>query len=489
MMGWLRNLFAPKPDSSANMRALERFYRRTFESAKSSRLNEKSWASAGNNTLDSLLTGSLPIMRNRCRYEINNNVYARGIVHTFATDVVGRDGPRLQILSAADESSASAIEELWSEWSMTCNLRGGALPELLGCSVRQFFSCGEFLLRLAGASPRPGEIALRLAEINPSRLADPFTSFSGDVRNGVEVDSNGKPIAYHILRATPGDIPAFASTLQSDAVPAREIIHAFVAEECDQTRGVPWFQATLDAFAHGRDFMQSTLLAARVAAMTAVALYTDNPAVSVENFDSDSLPVADIEPGVMMMVPAGWKPSQIKPEHPATTYGDFRRALLSDYGRCISMPYLRVACDASGHNFSSARLDLQAYWRTVQCIQGMIERIMLARVFREFYTELRLVRPDVALRGRFKTTWTWPPIPQIDPTKEADAARTRLENGTSTLAAECDYAGSDWQDVLAQKAREKAAADAAGVSLVGTNAVAQPKAAAPTEDSNANTGT
>ena len=45
------------------------------------------------------------ILRNRSRYEIANNSYARGITLTLANDVVGT-GPRLQMLTA-DPASES----------------------------------------------------------------------------------------------------------------------------------------------------------------------------------------------------------------------------------------------------------------------------------------------------------------------------------------------------------------------------------------------
>ena len=44
------------------------------------------------------------ILRNRSRYEVANNSYARGIVLTLAHDVIGT-GPRLQLLTADAEAN------------------------------------------------------------------------------------------------------------------------------------------------------------------------------------------------------------------------------------------------------------------------------------------------------------------------------------------------------------------------------------------------
>ena len=52
----------------------------------------------------------------------------------------------------------------------------------------------------------------------------------------------------------------------------------------------------------------------------------------------------------------------------------------------------------------------------------------------------------------------------IDPVKEAEASRIRMENNLSTLEEECAAQGLDWEEVLEQKAREKAKIDELGLS-------------------------
>ena len=60
------------------------------------------------------------ILRNRARYEVANNSYARGIVLTLANDIVGT-GPRLQLLTEDAEANRQ-IERAFNQWAKAVGL-------------------------------------------------------------------------------------------------------------------------------------------------------------------------------------------------------------------------------------------------------------------------------------------------------------------------------------------------------------------------------
>ena len=62
------------------------------------------------------------ILRNRARYEVANNSYAKGIVLTLANDTIGT-GPRLQMLTP-DASVNARVEEAFEAWSAAIDLPG-----------------------------------------------------------------------------------------------------------------------------------------------------------------------------------------------------------------------------------------------------------------------------------------------------------------------------------------------------------------------------
>jgi capsid protein len=51
--------------------------------------------------------------------------------------------------------------------------------------------------------------------------------------------------------------------------------------------------------------------------------------------------------------------------------------------------------------------------------------------------------------------WFFDGAEHVDPAKEANAQKTRLESNTTTLAAEYARQGKDWETELSQRAKEK----------------------------------
>jgi capsid protein len=59
--------------------------------------------------------------------------------------------------------------------------------------------------------------------------------------------------------------------------------------------------------------------------------------------------------------------------------------------------------------------------------------------------------------------WGW-----VDPVKEVEASRKAVDYGLSNLAEECAAQGRDWEENLAQLAREQAVAKELGVEISGS---------------------
>ena len=109
------------------MRAVPvRRVRGKFDSAATNEDNRRHWANADGLSADSAASVDVRrTLRNRSRYEVANNSYARGIVLTLANDVVGT-GPRLQMLlgDGADGTVNQAIEREFAAWARAVDLAG-----------------------------------------------------------------------------------------------------------------------------------------------------------------------------------------------------------------------------------------------------------------------------------------------------------------------------------------------------------------------------
>jgi capsid protein len=274
--------------------------------------NRRHWANADNlsaNAANSPLVRRL--LRNRSRYEVANNSYARGIVSTLANDVIGT-GPRLQMLT--DNADANKfIEQEWMAWSKAIGL-----PEKLRTLRMARASDGEGFSVLTSNPLLPTTVQLDVKLVEADQVATPDLKF--DVINavdGVEFDKFGNPVAYHVLKKHPGDTSGSLS-IHYDRVPAASMIHYFRQDRAGQARGIPDITPALPLFAHLRRYTLAVITAAEIAALPGGVLYTDAPA----NGEADSVEPMDLielERGMLMTMPGGWKMGQLEATQPTTT--------------------------------------------------------------------------------------------------------------------------------------------------------------------------
>ncbi|MBT5609970.1 MAG: hypothetical protein HOJ57_28785, partial [Lentisphaerae bacterium] len=106
-----------------------------------------------------------------------------------------------------------------------------------------------------------------------------------------------------------------------------------------------------------------------------------------------------------------------------------------------------------GYNYASGRLDHQTYYKAIRIDQAFIAARVLDRILAVWLREYGLARDlDVAPAHQ----WFWDGLEHVDPYKEANAQRLRLESNTTTLSHEYARQGLDWEAELRQRAREKA---------------------------------
>src|SRR5262245_63903079 len=98
-----------------------RVVRGRYDAASTTDDNRRHWANADGLSANAANSPDVRrVLRNRARYEVANNSYARGIVLTLANDVVGT-GPRLQMLTDDGEANRR-IEQGFASWAKAIGL-------------------------------------------------------------------------------------------------------------------------------------------------------------------------------------------------------------------------------------------------------------------------------------------------------------------------------------------------------------------------------
>ncbi len=446
--------------------------RARYDAAQTTVENVRHWAMADGLSPDAAATPDVRrTLRNRSRYEVANNSYAKGMVLTVAGDCVGT-GPRLQLLTE-DNQINRTVEQAFADWAMAVDL-SAKLRTMRMAKVTD----GESFAVLVN-NPRldhPVKLDLRLIEAD--QITTPVTAINRpDVIDGIELDRLAQPKAYHLLREHPGAFGIGAGLVTSLRIAAGSMIHWYRADRPDQHRGVPEITPALPLFAQLRRYTLAVLGAAETAADFAAVLYTDAPAGG-EATPVEPLDVIELEKRMATTLPDGWKLGQVRAEQPATAYSEFKREILGEIGRCLQVPINIITGDSSQHNYASGRLDHQTYMKSLRIEQSHLGRVVMDRVLSAWIAEAALLRAFAVLRvlDRVQHQWFWDGMEHVDPAKEANAQATRLASNTTTLAYEYARQGKDWEAELRQRAKERQLMQELGL------AEEQPVAPEPEED-------
>jgi capsid protein len=456
-----------------------------YDAAKTTRDNRKLWKDTDSLAAVSQLTpGVRRTLRNRARYECQNNTYAAGLVRTLVGDTVGR-GPRLQ-MQTDDAALNAGVEDLWRTWSAAVNL-----PLNLRVLAGVRYVAGECFAvfrdsKRLGKAGYPITLDLRLIE--PDQVTHGFTGFPwqrhGD--DGVVCDDDDEVTAYKILKFHPGDNRAFNVVLTPDTVPAENVLHWFQPERPGQLRGATPLAPALPIFGQLRRFTEAVLTGAEFAASIAGVIESQlsadqtDPAVTAEEY----FDVIDVVKGMLLTLPSGTTAKGFEPKHPTTTYEMFLNAKLRECGRMLNVPFGKMAGDHSRYNYSSGKLDTEAYWSDRDVERQEFEAKVTDPLFWKWCDFARFVLPALAaFKGQFwqlKHCWHYDARPSSDPVKDATGDDLNLTSGSDTLAAIAARDGTTEDALLDARAETKRKFEDRGLPLPAwlTGATATAKLAA-----------
>lgn len=436
---------------------------RRWDAATTDRLNEAHWQGAYGEPINHDLAHDLPTLRARVAYEVSNNPNLEGVVNTHATDVVGPEGPSLQIQSDSDKYS-DRLEAFFREWSEQCDIAGQlGLVDMLQLWIKGLWTSGDLLSQEVTDETSSFPAQMRLHCLHASRLDTPPQLYGdANVALGVRRNRYGRPLTYYITDPTYSG-PFQMETGRSSPIPADLIYHGYLRAEPGQVRGFPLAASALPAMADLRDYDLQVLDAARAAADTGVWFTNLNP--DGVKWQGESGLEIEYKRRVNRTAPPGWDVKQLQPGQPGAQYIEHRRERMAEFGRAVAMPLMLIRLDSSDHNYSSARFDQQVYVRHLQVIQSWIGRRFLNRMVKVLGRELQLAGELPAMpRGEVRLMWTWPRPPHVDPTKERAAERIGLQNRTLTFADACHQNGHSEDEVIASWIRTREKLKTAGFS-------------------------
>lgn len=461
---------------------------------------------------DADLAGERGSISARGRDLVRNDALAAGHVRWTRDTAIGW-GLRLQSLPdravlglPPEEAQAKGreIEAIFREWAEN----PGA------CDVRGQMDFGTQTRVAAGAVIADGEafgLALWLPDRQPafgSRFATTLNLIEGDLvgnpndgmdtatlRDGFELDAWGAPIAAHIRSAHPGDVYAvgFAGAPTWQRAPIRfpdgqrRLLHVFEPQRPGQRRGVSAFAPVMAELKMGNRLKRAELQSAVVNAIISAVLETpiDGQTLSEvlgggEGFakfvaDRNAHPGLRLGIGPGGLIPRVFPGEQLKSfasSRPSAGYDPFMRSLARHVAVGLGSTYEMVMRDFSQVNYSSARASILEAWRLVLSLRVLITLtwcrpaldLVLGEAVLRGYVDLPGYLTDPAARRAWlRSAWLGPARGWVDPVKEVQAAAMRVALGISTLRAEAQDQGQDFDDLLDQIAAERQALAERGI--------------------------
>jgi lambda family phage portal protein len=370
MFGWFKKS-APAPSLPAKRTKQARRVR-AYTAAQGGRLLG-SWIGTGNSA-DTEIYSALEILRQRGRDLAQNNGYARRFLSMCKTNIVGHTGVRLQNKAYLpdgqnlDKKANGVIEARFKRFCRmeNCCVSGDlSMIDLEKMIVETVMRDGEILIRKVKSFPHNAfRYALQPIEADQLDHTMNCTMANGNrVVMGVEKDVWGRRVAYHILSAHPGEVlTADYHRRERDRIRAGEILHLFVPERVNQTRGVSWLAPSAARAKMLDAYEEAEVIAARVSA-SKMGIFTrpegseDDDLTDEEleeSTDSEDMNI-EVEPGTFDTAPDGYDLKMFDPTHPNTAFGEFMKGGLRGVASGWDCSYVMLANNLEGVNLSSIR--------------------------------------------------------------------------------------------------------------------------------------
>ncbi|WP_170942046.1 phage portal protein [Noviherbaspirillum denitrificans] len=463
---------------------------RTFAAASSSRLTA-GW-NVSNVSADADIFRSLDVMRARSRDLGNNNDYFRKFLNMVGNGVVGPKGHQLQCQvtdpgGKKDELANNAIEAAFLKWAKrgVCDVTGRlSFVDIQKLFIKSVARDGEILIRrVRGKTVNAFGYALQVLDISRLPVAFNQTLSNGNfIRMGIEMNSYGRPVAYHLLTLHPGEsmpVTINGQSVRVERVPADDIFHCFVPELLEQSRGIPWAHAAMLRMNMLAGYEEAVVVAARTGAAK-MGFFTspDGDAEPLsDGEDEEGEFVTDADPGTFSVLPKGYDFKAWDPDYPAQNTDVFIKLCLRGIASGLLVSYNSLANDLEGVNFSSIRAGLLEERDVWMALQAWMVESFCEPVFMD-WLQMALMRGAITMPNgsalpiakleKFgahawqSRRWAW-----VDPLKDVEANMAAVRGGLKSRKQIITEQGGDIDEVFQQLAAEEEEARRLKINLSG----------------------
>lgn len=467
-------------------------------------------------------------MRQRSRILFQSAPVATAALKRMRTNIVG---PGLRLKCAIDRDVLGMTEEqaeawerhtqaefsLWANNRQACDATGvnnfHGLQQLVMLSWPMSGDVFALIKRDQPTARLPYSLRLHLLEADRVRTPDNMDSVTAGtivapgaglttaklsngntIYDGVEVDSGGKIVAYHVANTYPYQLNAEKTEFvrihaYGEKTGLPNILHIMDTERPEQYRGVPYLAQVIEPLLQIRRYSEAEITAAVIQSLFTAFITTDAaqdgrlPINEVGGGDGGEREVSrdpneyEMGVGTTIALEPGEDVKFSAPTHPNTGFDKFLRAMCELIGAALEIPADLLLMQFNS-SYSASRAALMEAWKgfrmrrewlTDNFCRPTYELWMCEAVARGRISAPGFFTDPLVRQAYLGSKWIGPAQGQLDPVKEVNASVIAIENGLSTREDEATRLnGSEYpRNVAKLKSENAALREANGGKLPG----------------------
>ena len=485
---------------------------------------------------------SISVLRRRSRLLYMSTPLATAALNTNRTHVIG-SGLKMQatidlnVLGISEEEArkwqqrTEAEFELWASRPENCDALGlNTFYEQQALAFISSDMSGDvFTLMKRTQRTKMNPYTLRLHLIEADRISTPTAFLNGllngteaiipddtdedgkkqpgaghRVFDGVEVDEDGKIVAYHICSRYPDGLFLSLEPTEWYRVPVRgeqtglpNILHIFNSERPEQYRGVPFLARVIEPLLQLRRCTDSELMAALVRSFFTAWVVTENGGNNIPMNEVRGEGPPDLTriltpegpdeyrmaPGTVLHLKKGETVNFGNPSIQTIGFDSFVKIFCRLIGASLEIPY-DVLCKEFNSSYSASRGALMEAWEAFKMRRSWFISDFCQPVYEIWLAEAvatgRIKAPgffsDPLLRAAWcGAKWVGPVSVSLDPVKDTKAAVAQMNAAIKTgQQVAQELGGGDYDENITKRKAEMQRLIDAGLVMPDPNANTEP---------------
>jgi lambda family phage portal protein len=423
---------------------------------------------------------NLNLLRQRSRSLFMTAPIAHSAIKTNRTNVIGSglvlksrvDYEALGITHEEADKLEKQIEKEWALWSeskLCDNNQQHNFLELQQIAITSWLMNGDCfgLIKYKDATKHmPYQLRIKLVEgdkiSSPNSYGDYIdlsskTKNGNRIINGVEIDSDGAVMAYHVANSYSDDQDAEMKWQRIEAFGTLtgnpNILHMFEAERCEQYRGVPYLAPVIETLKQLTRYTEAEIMAAVINGLFSVFITTTDGEEGIDfngvdedkgRVDSENQTSYELGNGLINYLQPGEHIEMADAKRPNVNFDGFVSSMTKYVGAALEIPVELLTKNFTA-SYSASRAALLEAWKAFRMRRTWFSNDFCQPVYELWLSEAvskgRIKAPGffndpIIKKAYCRAEWNGPAQGQLNPTVEVEAAMKKVENGFSTREKE-----------------------------------------------------